>query len=41
MKIICRSRPAEPDPAGWTEAENKRLLLFFRKSHGKSKRFSK
>ena len=38
---ICRSRPAEPDPAGWTEAEKKRLLLFIKKSHGKSKRFSK
>jgi len=38
---ICRSRPAEPDPAGWTEAEKKRLLLFIKKSHGKSKRFSR
>jgi hypothetical protein len=38
---ICRSRPAEPDSAGWTEAEKKRLLLFIKKSHGKSKRFSK
>ena len=38
---ICRCRPAEPDPAGWTEAEKKRLLLFIKKSHGKSKRFSK
>jgi len=27
MEITCRSRPAEPDPAGWTEAENNRLLL--------------
>jgi hypothetical protein len=38
---ICRSRPAEPDSAGWTEAEKKRLLLFIKKSHGKSRRFSK
>lgn len=38
---ICRLRPVEPDPTGWTEAEKKRLLLFIRKSHGKSRRFSK
>ncbi|MGA2725313.1 MAG: hypothetical protein ABSG79_23240 [Bryobacteraceae bacterium] len=38
---ICRSRPAEPDAAGWTEAEKKRLLRFIKKSHGKSRRFSK
>ena len=38
---ICRLRPAEPDEAGWTEAEKKRLLQFIRKSHGKSRRFSK
>jgi hypothetical protein len=38
---ICRLRSAEPDPTGWTEAEKKRLLLFIRKSHGKSRRFSK
>ena len=38
---ICRWRPAAPDEAGWTEAEKKRLLLFIKKSHGKSKRFSR
>lgn len=38
---ICRLRPAEPDETGWTEAEKKRLLLFIKKSHGKSRRFSK
>ena len=38
---ICRLRPAGPDPAGWTEAEKKRLLLFIKKSHEKSRRFSK
>jgi hypothetical protein len=38
---ICQLRPTEPDAAGWTEAEKKRLLLFIKKSHGKSKRFSK
>jgi len=38
---ICRLRPAAPDPAGWTEAEKKRLLLFIKKSHRKSRRFSK
>ena len=38
---ICRLRLSEPDPAGWTEAEKKRLLLFIKKSHGKSRRFSK
>ncbi len=38
---ICRLRPVEPDPAGWTEAEKKRLLRFIKKSHGKSRRFSK
>jgi hypothetical protein len=38
---ICRLRPAEPDQAGWTEAEKKRLLQFIKKSHGKSRRFSK
>ena len=38
---ICRCRPAEPNPAGWTEAEKKRLLLFITKSPGKSRRFSK
>jgi hypothetical protein len=38
---ICRLRPAEPDAAGWTEAGKKRLLLFIKKSHGKSTRFSK
>lgn len=38
---ICRLRPAEPDPTGWSEAEKKRLLLFIKKSHGKSRRFSR
>lgn len=38
---ICRLRSAEPDPTGWTEAEKKRLLLFIKKSHGKSRRFFK
>jgi hypothetical protein len=38
---ICRLRPAGPDPTGWTEVEKKRLLLFIKKSHGKSRRFSK
>ena len=38
---ICHLRPAEPDSTGWTEAEKKRLLLFIKKSHGKSRRFSK
>ncbi len=38
---ICRARPAEPDTAGWTEAEKKRLLLFIKKSHTKSKQSSR
>jgi hypothetical protein len=38
---ICRSRPAEADAAVWTEAEKKRLLLFIKRSHGKSRQFSK
>lgn len=38
---ICRSRPAEPDATGWTEAEKKRLLLFIKKSHERSRRFSR
>jgi hypothetical protein len=38
---ICRLRPAQPDEAGWTEAEKKRLLLFIKKSHGKSRGFSR
>ena len=38
---ICRLRPLEPDETGWTEAEKKRLLTFIKKSHGKSRRFSK
>ena len=37
---ICRSRSAESDETGWTEAEKKRLLQFIKKSHGKSRRFS-
>ena len=38
---ICRLRPTGPDPAGWTEAEKKRLLPFIKKSRGKSRRFSR
>jgi hypothetical protein len=38
---ICRLRPIEPDQSGWTEAEKKRLLLFIKKSHTKSRHFSK
>ena len=38
---ICRARAAEPDETGWTEAEKKRLLLFIKKSHGKSRPFFK
>jgi Family of unknown function (DUF6788) len=38
---ICRLRPAEPAACGWTQEEKKRLLLFIRKSRGKSKRFSR
>lgn len=38
---ICRLRPLEPDAAGWSEEEKKRLLLFIKKLHAKSKRFSK
>lgn len=37
---ICRLRPVKPDEKGWTEEEKKRLLLFIRKSRGKSRRFS-
>ena len=37
---ICRLRPLQPDPSGWTELEKKRLLLFIKKSHRKSRRFS-
>ena len=36
---ICRLRAVESETTGWTEAEKKRLLLFIRKSHGKSRRF--
>ena len=38
---ICRLRPVGPEQTGWTEAEKKRLLLFIKKSHGKSRRFFK
>jgi hypothetical protein len=38
---ICRLRSSEPDDTGWTEAEKKRLLLFIKRSHGKSRRFSR
>jgi hypothetical protein len=40
-KQICRLRPAERDQTGWTEAEKKRLLQFIKKSHGKSRHFSR
>lgn len=32
---ICRMRPVEPDDAGWTEQEKKRLLQFIRRSHAR------
>lgn len=38
---ICRLRSVEPEEGGWTEAEKKRLLQFIKKSHGKSRHFSK
>lgn len=38
---ICRARSAVPDATGWTEAEKKRLLLFIKKSHARSKRSSR
>jgi len=38
---ICQARSAAPDASGWTEAEKKRLLLYIKRSHGKSRRFSK
>jgi hypothetical protein len=38
---ICRLRPVEPDGTGWTEAEKKGLLLFIKRSHAKSRRFSR
>lgn len=38
---ICRLRSTEPDEAGWTEAKKKRRLLFFKRSHGKSRRLSR
>lgn len=38
---ICRQRPVASDTTGWTEAEKKRLLLFIRRSHAKSRRFSR
>jgi hypothetical protein len=38
---ICRLRPVAPDQAGWTDVEKKRLLLFIKKSHGKSRRSSR
>lgn len=33
---ICQLRPLAPETSGWTAAEKKRLLLFIRKSRGKS-----
>lgn len=38
---ICRLRSVESEDTGWTEAEKKRLLQFIKKSHGKSRRFSR
>lgn len=38
---ICRLRAVESEATGWTEAEKKRLLLFIRRLHGKSRRFSR
>ncbi len=38
---ICQSRPAERDAAGWPEAEKKRPLLFIKKLHARSRRFSR
>jgi hypothetical protein len=38
---ICRLRPVESGETDWTAAEKKRLLQFIKKSHGKSRRFSK
>ena len=38
---ICRLQSSEPDHAEWTEEEKKRLLLFIKKLHAKSKRFSR
>jgi hypothetical protein len=38
---ICRLRPVAPDQAGWTEVEKKRLLLFIKRSHAKSRRCSR
>ena len=37
---ICRLRPAETAPAGWTEQEKKRLSRFIKKSRARSRRFS-
>lgn len=38
---ICRLRSTEADNTDWTEAEKKRLLPFIKRSHGKSRRFSR
>ena len=38
---ICRLRPLESSEEGWSEEEKKRLRLFIKKLHAKSKRFSK
>jgi hypothetical protein len=38
---ICRLRAVDSEESGWTEAEKKRLLQFIKKSHGKSRRFSR
>lgn len=38
---ICRLRPVESNDSRWTEQEKKRLLLFIRKSHARSKSFSR
>lgn len=38
---ICRLRPVASGETGWTEAEKKRLRLCIKKSHGRSRRFSR
>ena len=37
---ICHLRPTEPEEAGWTEEEKKRLLRFIRRSRAKFRRSS-
>ena len=38
---ICRLRPIQTTPVGWSEEEKKRLLLFFKKLQERSKPFAK